>query len=163
MDSRRHSRIVRTVPAGFLLRVGSPIIPVVCAVLEDEAGRILIAQRPADKHLGLKWEFAGGKVEPGESPETALVREIKEELGCDIVLTAALPRFIHDYGSVAIEMIPFAGQIARGSPAPHPREHVALRWIAPAMARDTDLAPADLPVLASYIVHHAGPLAEPLS
>ena len=46
----------------------------------------LIAQRPAHKHLGLKWEFAGGKVEPGESPESALQREIKEELGCDIDL-----------------------------------------------------------------------------
>jgi 8-oxo-dGTP diphosphatase len=134
----------------------SRAIPVVCAVLEDGTGRILVAQRPADKHLALKWEFAGGKVERGESPEAALVREIKEELGCDIVVTAALPRFVHDYGTVAIEMSPFTCRLAPGSAAPHPREHVALRWISPAAARDFDLAPADLPVLDAYLVRHGG-------
>jgi 8-oxo-dGTP diphosphatase len=61
-------------------------IPVVCAVIVDERGRALVAQRPAHKHLGLKWEFPGGKVELGETPESAMLREIEEELGCAIVI-----------------------------------------------------------------------------
>jgi 8-oxo-dGTP diphosphatase len=124
-------------------------IPVVCAVIERE-GRLLLAQRPVDKHLPLKWEFAGGKVEPGEDPATAIVREIREELGCEIVIARALPRFPYDYTRVVIEMIPFVCVLAPGSPAPHPHEHVALAWVTPDQLKDYDLAPADLPVVASY-------------
>lgn len=122
----------------------------VCAVIEDAAGRALVAQRPAHKHLGLKWEFPGGKVEPGESPEAALVREIREELGCTLVLTRALPRFVHDYGTVRIEMMPFVGRIAPGTPPPVAHEHVALRWVTPDEVRHLDLAPADWPVVAAW-------------
>ncbi len=64
-------------------------IPVVCAVIFDADGRALLAQRPAHKHLGGKWEFPGGKIEPGEAPEVALIREIREELGCDIFIRRA--------------------------------------------------------------------------
>ncbi len=128
----------------------SAAIPVVCAVIEDGRGRCLVAQRPAHKHLGLKWEFAGGKVEPGEAPGNALVREIKEELGCDIVLSRALPRFTHDYGNVTIEMIPFVCALAPGSAAPHPHEHIAIRWVTPVELSTTDLAAADFPVVESY-------------
>jgi len=131
--------------------VPSKPIPVVCAVLEDGKGRVLVAQRPAHKHLALKWEFAGGKVEPNETPESALVREIREELGCDIAIARALPRFAHDYGTVAIEMIPFVCQLRPGSPAPHPHEHAAVRWVAPAELATLDLAAADLPVVAAYM------------
>lgn len=122
-------------------------IPVVCAVIEDEAGRVLLAQRPAHKHLGLKWEFAGGKVEPGEAPEAALQRELKEELGCDVAIVRPLPRFTHDYGSVVIEMIPFVCMLTATSCAPHPREHVAVRWVARGELNTIDLAPADWPVV----------------
>jgi len=122
-------------------------IPVVCAVIRDATGRVLLAQRPAHKHLGLKWEFPGGKVEPGEAPEAALAREIKEELGCEVVLTRALPRFTHDYGAVVIEMIPFVCALACHSAAPHPHEHVALAWTSLAELRTYDLAPADWPVV----------------
>ncbi len=124
-------------------------IPVVCAVIEDDSGRVLLAQRPAHKHLGLKWEFPGGKVEPGESPEGALCREISEELGCTITITRALPRVIHDYGTMVIEMIPFACTLAEGSAAPHPHEHVAVRWVPWPEIDGSDLAPADRPVVAS--------------
>lgn len=127
----------------------TPPIPVVCAVLEHE-GRVLLAQRPLDKHLPLKWEFAGGKVEPGEDPATAIVREIREELGCAVVITRALPRFDYDYTRVVIEMIPFVCVLAEGSPPPHPHEHVALAWVRPDELTAYDLAPADLPVVASY-------------
>lgn len=116
-------------------------------MIEDDAGRVLVAQRPAHKHLGLKWEFAGGKVEPGESPDSALIREIKEELGCDIVVAQPLPRFTHDYGSVVIEMIPFRCALAPHSRAPHPHEHVAAKWVTVAELASVDLAPADWPVV----------------
>lgn len=116
-------------------------------MITDADGRVLLAQRPAHKHLGLKWEFPGGKVESGESPEAALVREIKEELGCDLVLTRALPRFTHDYGTLVIEMIPFVCALAPASATPHPHEHLAITWSEPASLRSYDLAPADWPVV----------------
>jgi 8-oxo-dGTP diphosphatase len=125
-------------------------IPVVCAVIEDDCGRVLIAQRPAHKHLALKWEFAGGKVEPGESAEAALIREIKEELGCDIIVRRALPRFSHDYGTHTIEMLPFVCRLAVGTTEPHPHEHIAVRWVMPQDLDQHDLAAADLPVVVSY-------------
>ncbi|MEI8087986.1 MAG: (deoxy)nucleoside triphosphate pyrophosphohydrolase [Opitutaceae bacterium] len=125
-------------------------IPVVCAVIEDSSGRILIAQRPTDKHLGLKWEFPGGKVEPGEAPEAALLRELREELGCAVVITRALEPFHYDYTRVVIEMFPFVCQLAAGSAAPVALEHVEIRWILPAEISNFDLAPADWPVVARY-------------
>ena len=125
-------------------------IPVVCAVIEDHSGRILIAQRPADKHLGLKWEFPGGKVEPGEAPNHALLRELNEELGCTVVITRTLEPFHYDYTRVLIEMFPFVCQLAPGSAAPAALEHVEIRWITPAEISNFDLAPADWPVVARY-------------
>lgn len=125
-------------------------IPVVCAVLEDGTGRILIAQRPADKHHGLKWEFPGGKVEPGEAPAAALLRELAEELGCTAVITRTLDPFLHDYTRVVIEMFPFVCHLALGSPPPAALEHAALRWVRPNELVGFDLAPADWPVVARY-------------
>ena len=125
-------------------------IPVVAAVIEDGAGRVLVAQRPAHKHLALKWEFPGGKIEPGEAPEAALTRELREELGIEIEILRALPASTHDYGSVTIALSPFVCRIAPGSAAPHPHEHIALHWVAPAELTKVDLAPADRPIVASY-------------
>jgi 8-oxo-dGTP diphosphatase len=128
----------------------APPIPGVCAVIERD-GLVLLAQRPTDKHLPLKWEFAGGKVEPGEDAPTAILREIREELGCEIVITRALPRFEYDYTRVVIEMIPFVCALAPGSAEPHAHEHVALAWVRPGELATYDLAPADLPVVADYL------------
>ena len=118
---------------------------------------MLLAQRPAHKHLPLQWEFPGGKVEPGEDPAAAIIREIREELGCEIAVVRALPRFLHDYQTVLIEMIPFGCVLAESSATPHPREHIALEWVEPARVTDFDLAPADLPVISSYRGEHACP------
>ncbi|MFZ5496294.1 MAG: (deoxy)nucleoside triphosphate pyrophosphohydrolase [Verrucomicrobiota bacterium] len=127
-----------------------PPVPVVCAVIERN-GHVLVAQRPPHKLLPLKWEFPGGKVEPGEDPAAAIVREIREELGCAIRITRALPPFIHDYKTVVIEMIPFVCALAPDTPAPHPHEHVAVAWVPPAKLRDYDLAAADWPVVAALL------------
>jgi 8-oxo-dGTP diphosphatase len=124
-------------------------LPVVAAVLTAPDGRVLLAQRPAHKHLGRKWEFPGGKIEPGETPAAALRRELHEELGCETVVTAPLPRFEHDYGTVLIAMIPFICTLAPGSPPPQAREHLALAWVAVSDLRHYDLAPADWPVVAA--------------
>jgi 8-oxo-dGTP diphosphatase len=122
-------------------------IAVVCALILDTEGRVLLAQRPAHKHLGLKWEFPGGKVETTESPETALIREIREELACEIQIGRALPPYRHDYTTVVIEMLPFLCTLAAGSAPPHPHEHIALAWVATTDVANYDLAPADLPLI----------------
>jgi len=126
-------------------------VPVVCAVIERD-GLVLLAQRPPHKLLPLKWEFAGGKVEPGEDPVAAIIREIREELGCEIVITRALPRFTYDYKTVVIEMIPFVCFLAATSPEPQPHEHVAIAWVKLAEVARFDLAAADLPVVQSLAV-----------
>jgi 8-oxo-dGTP diphosphatase len=123
-------------------------VPVVCAVIEREA-LVLVAQSPPHKLLPLKWEFPGGKVEAGEDPADAIVREIREELGCEVAVTRAFAPFIHDYKTVVIEMIPFACALVPGSPEPHPHEHVALAWVTPTELNTYDLAAADWPVVAA--------------
>lgn len=133
-------------------------IPVVCAVIEHE-GRVLLAQRPDHKHLPRKWEFAGGKVEPGEQPAAAIIREIREELECRIAISAPLAPFLHDYGTVVIEMIPFICHLQPGSPPPHPHEHVAIAWVRPEELAGYDLAAADLPVIREYLSRLGAPPA----
>lgn len=131
-------------------------ISVVCAVIEAEDGRVLVAQRPPHKHLGLKWEFPGGKVEPGEAPEAALGRELREEMGCEVHVLRSLRRSTHDYGTVLIEMIPFVARLVPGSPSPVAHEHVGLRWIAREALSSVDLAPADWPVVREYLAQSRG-------
>lgn len=126
-----------------------PPVPVVCAVIERE-GRVLLAQRPTGKHLPLQWEFAGGKVEPGEAPEAAIVREIREELGCEIEIVRALPAFVFDYKTVVIRMIPFVARLTETSAEPCAHEHVALAWVSPSEFSRYALAPADWPVVEAY-------------
>jgi 8-oxo-dGTP diphosphatase len=138
----------------------SAVIPVVCALIENQEGLVLMAQRPPHKHLGLKWEFPGGKIEPGEAAETALHREIREELGCAIELVRPLPRCVHAYEKITIEMIPFVARLTAGTSEPHPHEHVALRWVAPAELASLDLPAADGPIIEAYLASLPSPLQE---
>jgi 8-oxo-dGTP diphosphatase len=124
--------------------------PVVCALIERGA-HVLVARRPAGKHLAGKWEFPGGKVDAGEAPEAALVREIREELASTVAIIRALPRCTHAYGEVLVEMIPFVCRLAGGSSEPHPIEHSALAWVRPERLAGFDLAAADLPVVHAYL------------
>jgi len=84
-------------------------------------------------------------VEPGEEPAAALVREIREELGCDIVVGRALPHCTHAYATMTIELIPFLCRLTPGSVEPHPHEHAAVLWATLAELRTLDLAAADWP------------------
>jgi 8-oxo-dGTP diphosphatase len=127
---------------------GAQAIDVACALIERD-GRVLVAQRPPGKAHALKWEFPGGKLEPGEDAAAALAREIREELGVEIEVGEALPASAHDYGAFAIRLIPFRCTLRAGEP--HPHEHAAVRWCLPEEIGTLDLAAADVPVLRSYL------------
>jgi len=125
-------------------------VPVVCAIIVRD-DRIMIAQRPPDKKLGGLWELPGGKVEPGESAEAALHRELYEELGCTVRITRTLPFFVHAYPWGSIELIPFICELTADSSEPHPHEHTALVWVEREQLRAYELAPADVPLLTALL------------
>ncbi len=121
---------------------------VVAAALVDSDGRVLIAQRPDGKQLAGQWEFPGGKVEAGETPETALIRELEEELGI-VVKQACLAPFVfasHAYETFHLLMPLYL--IRRWEGEPEAREHKALKWVRPNDMRNYEMPPADLPLVA---------------
>lgn len=124
--------------------MADPMVRVACALIERE-GRLLVACRPAGKALAGKWEFPGGKIEPGESGPEALVREIQEELGLEIDVGAALPEVAHSYDGWSIRLLPFCCRVRHGEP--HPREHSEVRWCRVEEIAALDLADADRPIL----------------
>jgi len=116
--------------------------------LIDPDGRVLIAQRPEGKQLAGLWEFPGGKVEPGERPETALIRELKEELGIDVT-EACLAPFVfasHTYESFHLLMPLYLCRRWSGVVVKH--EHAALAWVKPNKLSDYPMPPADEPLVA---------------
>lgn len=123
-------------------------IQVAAGLILDEAGRLLACRRPEGKHLGGKWEFPGGKVEDGESPAAALVRELEEELGVTVETGRALSPVDWDYGRGLIRLHPFVCRIVAGKL--HPHEHSEIRWCEPDELPALDWAEADLPVLAEW-------------
>ncbi len=129
-------------------------IRVVGAAIIDD-GKILVAQRPySDKaYKSLKWEFPGGKIEPGETEEEAIRREIREELGCTIEVTAVLPEMDHEYPDFILKM---AICICRLSPTETPKclEHNSIRWFSPTELPSLDWAAADArcyPLVCNFI------------
>lgn len=121
-------------------------IDVVCLVLQDTTGAVLATQRPADKRLGLSWEFPGGKVEAGEEPETALRREIYEELTLPIGRVNRLADVIHKYDFGTVRLIPFLSYCVE-RPCIQLTEHIASAWVNSGEWERLQWAPADIPVL----------------
>ena len=115
--------------------------------LIDTDGRVLIAQRPEGKSMAGLWEFPGGKVEQGETPEAALIRELDEELGIGTWESCLAPLTFarHSYDDFHLVMPLFACRKWEGIPAS--REGQALKWVRPGALRDHPMPPADLPLI----------------
>jgi len=123
-----------------------PLIAVACGVLQDGAGRVLLAQRPLGKPAAGYWEFPGGKIEPGESPRQALDRELHEELGVTVRAARPLIRFQHDYSNRRVLLDTWLVSDFAG--APHGREEQALAWLAPvALAAQSPQLPTVAPIM----------------
>ena len=125
-----------------------PVLLVVAVALVDNDGRVLLAQRPEGKKLAGMWEFPGGKVEPNETPEAALLRELREELGLDISAACLAPFAFasHSYDDFHLLMPLYVCRRWVGQP--QGREGQALKWARPLQMRDLPMPPADLPLVA---------------
>lgn len=117
---------------------------VVAALLRRE-GKILICRRPEGKARALLWEFAGGKVEPNETPEEALVRECREELGVTVKVGEVYARLTHTYPDITVRLILFSCTLEEGEP--QRLEHAALKWVSPAELLQYEFCPADAAIV----------------
>ena len=125
-----------------------PIILVVAVALVDIDGRVLVAQRPVGKAMAGLWEFPGGKVDDGETPEEALIRELDEELGIDVTENCLAPLTFasHRYENFHLLMPLFVCRVWKGEATP--REGQTLKWVPPMQLRDYPMSPADVPLVA---------------
>ena len=117
----------------------------VVAALIWEGDRFMICQRPAHKARGLLWEFVGGKVEPGETMEAALIRECREELAVELQVGDVFMQVVHAYPDITVELTLYHATIAFGQP--QKLEHVDIQWITPAQIPVYDFCPADTEIL----------------
>jgi len=124
------------------------IVLVSAVALIDADGRVLLAQRPEGKSMAGLWEFPGGKVEPGETPEAALIRELHEELGIETYASCLAPLTFasHAYADFHLLMPLFACRKWQGQP--QSREAQALKWVRARDLRDYPMPPADVPLVA---------------
>jgi len=123
------------------------MVLVSAVALIDSDGRVLLAQRPEGKSMAGLWEFPGGKVEPGESPEAALIRELQEELGIDTWASCLAPLTFasHSYPDFHLLMPLFACRKWDG--IPRSQEGQALAWVTPNRLRDYPMPEADIPLI----------------
>ena len=123
------------------------VVLVSAVALIDVDGRVLLAQRPPGKSMAGLWEFPGGKVEVGESPETALIRELEEELGIDTWASCLAPLTFasHSYDDFHLLMPLFACRKWNGTP--NAREGQVLKWVRPTEMRDYPMPAADIPLI----------------
>ena len=125
-----------------------PVVLVVAVALVDVDGRVLIAQRPEGKAMAGLWEFPGGKVEDGEAPEAALIRELQEEVGIDVTENCLAPLTFasHAYERFHLLMPLYVCRVWDGTVTP--RERQALKWVRPLDLKNYPMPPADVPLVA---------------
>lgn len=142
-----HYAIEREVPMAAAAAPPSAVLLVVAVALIDNAGKILLARRPEGKKMAGMWEFPGGKVDPGETPEAALVRELREELGIEVAANDLAPFVFasHPYDNFHLLMPVFLCRRWQGQPAP--KEGQALAWVAPDRLVEYPMPPADRPLI----------------
>src|SRR6056297_2423553 len=124
-----------------------PLVLVAACALVDPDGRVLVAQRPEGKAMAGLWEFPGGKVEPGESPETCLMRELEEELGLRTWASCLAPLTFASHAYERFHLLMPLFVCRRWDGTPSGREGQALRWVRPAALRELEMPPADLPLI----------------
>ena len=127
------------------------LLLVVAVALVDSDGRVLVSQRPNGKSLAGLWEFPGGKVEPGEGPETALIRELREELAVEVAEACLAPLTFasHAYADMHLLMPLYVCRRWEGSARSN--EGQPLRWLRPRDLRDIPMPPADAPLIPALI------------
>ena len=130
---------------------GKRLLVVVACALIDADGRILIAERPAGKSLAGLWEFPGGKLEPGETPEASLIRELREELGIETQAACLAPLTFasHSYDDFHLLMPLYVCRRYEGIAAP--QEGQRIKWVRAAALRDYPMPPADEPLIAHLV------------
>ena len=117
----------------------------VVAALIWQGEKFMICQRPPHKARGLLWEFVGGKVDVGEGPEEALIRECREELGVSLAVGEVFMDVTHEYPDLLVHLTLFHATIAQGEP--QKLEHNDIRWITPREIPNYDFCPADVEIL----------------
>jgi 8-oxo-dGTP diphosphatase len=125
-----------------------PLLLVTAAALVDVDGRVLICQRPPGKELAGLWEFPGGKVEAGESPEACLIRELQEELGITVTEACLAPFVFASHAYERFHLLMPLYLVRRWSGTVTAHEHAALAWVKPARLSDYEMPPADAPLVA---------------
>jgi 8-oxo-dGTP diphosphatase len=123
------------------------LVLVAACALVDSDGRVLIARRPADKDMAGLWEFPGGKVHAGERPETALIRELKEELGIDVTEACLAPLTFASHGYETFDLLMPLYVCRRWEGTPNAREGQDIRWVRPQRLRDFAMPAADAPLI----------------
>lgn len=143
MDLRPDARV-------YLDQRGLPVVKVVlvsAVALIDVEGRVLLAQRPPGKSMEGLWEFPGGKVEPGEAPEAALIRELHEELGIDTWESCLAPLTFASHGYEDFHLLMPLFACRKWAGIPQGQEGQALKWVRPGNLKDYPMPPADIPLI----------------
>ena len=130
-----------------MIASGFRLVLVVACALIDPDGRVLIAQRPPQKAMAGLWEFPGGKIEPGESPESALIRELAEELGITVKDACLAPFTFASHAYADFHLLMPLYVCRRWDGEPMAREHSALKWVRPRELTQYAMPPADLPLI----------------